>query len=99
MVAGSIEGRLQKLKMDRRHLGAQNGILLTHFFCERHFLNGSRTNLPCFFFLFPHPNGGEKGAYPDPGRAQVVYLVNFQTSIYFAGACQNIIYLVRSNCI
>ncbi len=47
--------------------------------------------------LFSDLNGGEQGTDTDPCRAQIVYLVNFQTGINFVGICEDVVYLIRSD--
>ena len=78
VVAGSLEGRLQKLKMDRRHLRAENGVILTHLFGKGNLLYSGGVELPFFAPLFSDADGSQKRADPDPCSAQVVDLINLQ---------------------
>ena len=67
--------------MDRRHLGAQNGVVLTHFFCKDNLVDGRGTNGAFLMPLFPDTYCGQEGADTDPGSTQIIDLINFQTGI------------------
>ena len=94
MIAAHIEDALQKLEMDRRHLRAEDGVILSHLLREDHAFQSRGTDLPFFLLLFLLPDGGEKGAYADPCRAQVIDLVDLQTGIDLVGAGEDIVHLI-----
>ena len=91
MIAAGIQGRFQKLEMDRGHLGAQDRIILAHFLGEYHTLDVGRTDGTLLGIFFPHAHGGQQGADADAGGAQVVYLVDLQAGVDLAGIAQNIV--------
>ena len=76
LITGSLECRLQKLEVDRRHLGAEDCVSLAHLLGKRHFLNRSRTDGTLGVFLLPHADSGEKRAHADAGCSEVIYFVD-----------------------
>ena len=83
--------------MNRRHLGAEDGIVFTHFLCKDDFLDGGRLYLSGFFFLLPYTDGGKERADTNPCCSKIIYLVNFQRGIDLTGLIQNISCLVSGN--
>ena len=51
-IAAGVEGRLQKFKMNRRHLRAQKSIIFAHLFRKDDPVKGSGGDGPFFLFLF-----------------------------------------------
>ena len=97
LVAGSLESGLQQFEMDGRHLRAEDGVGLSHLFCERHFLDGCRTDGAGLFLLLAHADRGQQGAHADAGRAQVVDFVDLQRGVDLIGTGQDIRHLVRGH--
>ena len=54
VVTAGVERRLQELKVDRGHLGTDNGVILTHFFGERHLYDSGRMQGSFLILLFPY---------------------------------------------
>ena len=77
VIAAGIKGRLQDFKMDRRHLGTDNGIILPHFFCEGYLFNGRRVDGTGTSQFFSYSDGREQGTNPDSGSPKVIDLINF----------------------
>ncbi len=76
MVAAGIDGRFQKIEMDRGHLGAKDGVILSHFFGKENPVVGAGNHLAAVLLLIPHPEGGNQGTDADPGGSQVIYLID-----------------------
>ena len=88
------ECRLQKLKVNRRHLRTNDGILLLHFLCEKHTVQGGIPFLH-LHMLFPSVlNRRNQGADTNTRRTKVIYLINLQGGINLAGSCQNRFHLI-----
>ena len=83
--------------MDRRHLGTEDGVILSHLLREGYFFDSAGVYRALFAFLFPHLNRGEQGAYADSRRAQIVHFVDFQAGIDFVGAGKDVVHLVRGH--
>ena len=81
MIAGCLEGNLQQIEVDGRHLWAQDGIVFAHLLGKRNLGDGGRLYLALIVSLFSYPDSGEKRADTDSGRAQIIYLVDFQRCI------------------
>ena len=94
-VSRSLERRLQKLEVDGRHLGAEDGMGFAHLFGKGYLFNGCRADGPLRLLLLAHPDGGQQGAHADARRAQVVDLVNLQRRVYLIGTGQDICHFVR----
>ena len=84
MIAAGGKSLLKDVKMDGRHLGAEDGIILAHLFGKLHLFDGTGVDGPLLRFLFPHTDGGEERANPDSGSPQVVYFVDFQAGVDLA---------------
>ena len=81
MVPGRLEGGLEQVKVDGRHLGAEDCVIFTHFLGKYHTFVAGRLYLAANFLFLPDPEGGEEGTDADAGGAQIVYLVNFQAGV------------------
>ena len=98
VVAVGPDGGLNELKVDGRHLRAENGIFLRlHFLGEELPLIACRAQGPGIMLFLPHPDGCKERTDTDPGGAQVVHLVDLQHGIDLVGAGQNIPGLVHGN--
>ena len=83
--------------MERRHLRAEDGVILFHFFCKNNFLNGRGLDIPFPVLLFFGADGCQKRTDTDTGCAEIVYLVNFQTGVDLAASVQDFIHLIGCN--
>ena len=97
MVPEGIQGRLQKVEVNRRHLGAQQGIVLFHLLGEHLTVVGRRVLFPGEMMGLPHPQGRDQGPDADPCGSQVIDLVDLQHRIDLAGARQDVADLIRGN--
>ena len=77
---------LQQIKMKRRHVRAEDGIILPPLSGKDHTLIGGRTDLTRLLLFFPDADGGEKRADPDPRRSQIADLVDLQAGVDLAGS-------------
>ncbi|GFI50999.1 hypothetical protein IMSAGC020_02209 [Lachnospiraceae bacterium] len=69
VVSGRFKGRLQQIEMDRRHLRAEDGVILAHLFGKRNLRDGRGVDCPLLVPFLPYPDGRKQGAYPDPCRS------------------------------
>ena len=76
IVTAGIESRLQDFEVDGRHLGTDDGIILSHLFGKGHLFDSGGVNGAFFPKLFPDCDGGQKRADTDPGCTQIVDLVD-----------------------
>ena len=78
LIAGCAEGRFNQVEVNRRHLRAEDRILLLHLFRKRYFPDRGAVNFPFFLLGVPDTDRSQKRTNPDSCRSQVVDLVNFQ---------------------
>ena len=95
MISAGIHRCLNDGEMERRHLRAEDRIILTHFFGKGNFLNGGRSDFSWLFLRFFGADGSKQGTNTDTGCSQVIYLINFQTGINLSAAFQNLVNLIR----
>ena len=76
VVAKSPDSRFQQVKVDGGHLGTQDGVILFHVLSKQYPVVGAGNHLSVKMVFVPDLQRGDKGADPDAGRAQIVYLVN-----------------------
>ena len=65
-----------------------------HFLCKYYTVKGGGQDGAAVFLLLLHPESGQKRADTDSCGAQVIYFINLQAGVNFAGFSQNIIDLV-----
>ena len=95
MVAVAAEHRLDHIKVDRGHLGRQNGVaLVKHPAGELGAGIGERLGVGADVLLLPHMYGRQQTAYPDAGRAQIIHLIDFQHGIELAALFQYLTHLI-----
>ena len=70
--------------MDRRHLRAEDGVVLPHFLCKGYLLNGRRHNSPLQILLLLYTDGSDQRTDTDTGRTQVIDFIDLQTGIDLA---------------
>ena len=94
MITARIENRLKKLKMNGRHLRAENGIFFAHLLCENHTFQLRGADLPLFLLLFLFPDGGEERTDADSCRSQVAHFVDLQAGVNLIGTGKDVVYLI-----
>ena len=67
MIAAGIETCLQDIKMYRRHLRAEDGVVFSHLFGKWYPSDGRRLNLPFFLLFLSGSNGSQQRADTDSG--------------------------------
>ena len=85
--------------MYRRHLWTQDGVILSHLFGKGNLLNRSRADSALLLLCILGTKSCQKRSDTDSGCTKVVDLVNLQAGINLAAAVQNLINLIRGNCI
>ncbi len=68
------------VRNERRHLRAENRVILTHFFCKRYFSIEAGTNRTFFLFLFSHADSSQQRADTDSCSTKLL-----TSSIFKAG--------------
>ena len=76
VIAAGIEGRLQQIKMDRRHLRAEDRVVFPHLFREGNLLDGRGADRPLHIPHLPHPEGGKERTDTDSCRTQIVDFID-----------------------
>ena len=95
MIPSGVERSLQKRKVHRRHLRAEDSVILLHLFGKDHTIHGSRLDDSFFFLLFLCPECCQKGTNTDAGSTEIVDFIDLQACVDLAAVLQNLIDLVR----
>ena len=94
MIAAGIEGRFQNVKVNGRHLGAQDRVVLAHFLGKGYLFDSGGSDRALLVLFFPNLDGGEQRADPDSGSAEIVDLIDFEAGINLVRAGENITNLI-----
>ena len=84
IIAASSECRLEEVKVNRRHLRAENRIVFAHLFCEQHSFHAAWLEGALLMALVAHADGGEQGTDTDARRTEIVHFIYFQAGINLA---------------
>ena len=76
LISKGADSRLQKVKMNGRHLGAEKGVILLHLLGEHYPVIGAGHHPALKMSLVPYLYGCNEGADSYSGRSQVIDLVN-----------------------
>ncbi len=100
IVAAGSGRRLNEIKMNGRHLGAEDGVLLVeHLLRKRNLFDAGGVNGALERVLFPDIDGRNQRADADSGGAQVVHLINLEAGIDLVGAGEDVAHLIGGYCI
>jgi len=72
--------------MNRRHLRAEDGVVLLHVLRKRDAVVGAGNHLPLIVLLIAYAQGGNERADTDSGGPQVVDFVDLEHCIDLSGA-------------
>ena len=76
VVAKASDRWFDQLEVDRRHLGAEQGVILFHVFGKDDPVIGAGYDGSGIMALLSDPQGGNQRTDPDPGGSQVVDFVD-----------------------
>ena len=94
VIAGSSKCRNDHVKMNRRHLWCEDGIVFTHFLRKDDAVVSCVFYLCLYAFSFPVFYSRDQRTDTDSGSPQVIYFVNLKDGTDFIGTSQDIIDLI-----
>ena len=94
MIAAGIEACLQDLKMDRRHLWTEDGVVFSHLFGKWYPFDGRRLNHTFFFLFLSGADSSQQRTYTDTCGTEIVDLVDLQAGVDLSAVGKNLLYLI-----
>ena len=85
VVAAGADRGLKQIKVDRRHLGRQDRVVLAHFLCEGDFFDSGVVKFAPGLLGVADPDSRNQGTHADAGASEVVDLVYLEAGVDLGG--------------
>ena len=90
IISAGVDGRFEKIEVDRRHLRSEDRIVLAHVLRKADFFDRCVAELADGLLGVADADRRDQGTHADAGAAQVVDLVDLEAGVDFVRAGQDI---------